>query len=72
VSVRARSIRLQASGPVKVLAALAAIAGVISRPHIHSSVFAPSPASGYKGAVAGGSQALVSDAGRRINTLKMQ
>jgi hypothetical protein len=35
-------------------------------------VFAPSPASGYKGAVAGGSQALASDAGRRVNTLKMQ
>jgi hypothetical protein len=35
-------------------------------------VFAPLRASGYKDAVAGGSQAPAADAGRRINSLKMQ
>jgi hypothetical protein len=35
-------------------------------------MFAPFSASGYKDAVAGGSQMLAADAGRRINTLKMQ
>ena len=51
--------------------AVAAIAAFTASPHI-SPMFAPLPASGYKDAVAGGSQALAADAGRRINTLKMQ